>query len=371
MAVAMTVRVRIPMDATDRVSFALSPFMEAFWSLHVLRHPGRHPFHQNWVLEASKRLGADGLDRELREFAFAFRGSPTSCGVPLPNVALGSFTDELARFRQATTAEAARFFSRSFYQGREEIGATDCVPPQVAERLLAHAKAIRASVDLAKRALASPRETLAEFAELIERYWHATFMERWTFRVDRLQREAREDERQVARGLADFLRRLPLDVRLDPSGDGFTIDRPHDHEVTIGEGDRLVFTPSVYVMPHVRVSCERPGIVAIAYPSAHEVEFVAPVPPPDHLLTALEALADDTRLRMLRHMSDAPKTTQALSALVHAAPATVSSHLRKLEAAGLVTSDRDGHFVVYRPERDIADIFAQLRRYLDDRIDPL
>src|SRR5688572_19377908 len=121
----MTIRVRIPKNAGQRVTFALSPFMETFWSLHVLYNPGRHPLQQNWVREARKRMADLELERELRDFAFAFRGSPTSCGVPGLDVAEGSFTDELARFREATPAEAARFFTRSFYQGREEISSTE------------------------------------------------------------------------------------------------------------------------------------------------------------------------------------------------------------------------------------------------------
>jgi DNA-binding transcriptional ArsR family regulator len=368
----MTIRVWIPMNAADRICFSLSPFMEAFWSLHILQNPGRHPFNQTWIREAWKRMADLELDRELREFAFAVRGSPTSCGVPLRDVAVGSFTDELARFRQGTPAEAARFFTRSFYQGHEEIRGDERVPPQVAERLLAHTRAIRASAELATRALEAPREVLFAFAELMERYWYSGFNEKWQFRVERLEREMRETEARIAHGsLADFLRTLPLDVRVEPNGKGFTVDRPHDHDVTIGEGDRLVLTPSVFVMPHVRISCERPGVVAIAYPSSHEVELIAPLPPPDSLLTALEALADDTRLRMLRHLSDWPKTTQQLSALVNVAPATVSSHLRKLEAAGLVTPNRDGHYVVYQLRFDAAQIIERLRSYLDDRLDPL
>lgn len=366
----MTIRVRIAVDAADRVTFLLSPFMETFWSLHVLHNPARHPFTQNWVREHRKSL-AD-LEGELREFAFAYRGSPTSCGLPFLDVAQGSFIDELARFRQATPAEAARFFTRSFYQGREEISGNGYVPPQVVERLLAHTRAIRASVELATQALTAPREVLAAFAELMERYWYAGLNERWQFRVERLAREAHETEAQIGRaGLAEFLRKLPLDVRVDPDGQGFVVDRPHEHEVAIGKGDRLVLTPSVFVMPHVRISCERPGVVAVGYPSSHDVELVAPLSPPDSLLRALEALADDTRLRMLRHLCDSPRTTQQLSALVNVAPATVSSHLHKLEAAGLVAANRDGHYVVYDVKLDTAQVFGHLREYLDDRLDPL
>jgi DNA-binding transcriptional ArsR family regulator len=156
-----------------------------------------------------------------------------------------------------------------------------------------------------------------------------------------------------------------LDIRVDD--EGFAVDRAHEHDITIGPRDRLIFTPSVFVIPHVRISCERRGAVAIAYPSRHEVELLATPPPPDSLLTLLEALADDTRLRMLRHLSGWPKTTQQLSTMVNVAPGTVSSHLRKLESAGLVAATRDGHYVVYQLTLDAMRVVEQLRDYLDDR----
>ena len=67
------------------------------------------------------------------------------------------------------------------------------------------------------------------------------------------------------------------------------MDRPHDHEIRIGKGDRLVFTPSVHMLLHVRISCERPGVVAIGYPSSHDVELVAPL--------RVEHVVDPTRVR--------------------------------------------------------------------------
>jgi DNA-binding transcriptional ArsR family regulator len=363
----VTIRIRLSAGAVEAVTFSLSPFMETLWSLHVLHNPGRHVLAQNWMLTMRRRMG-DQLEEELREFAFAFRGAPTSCGIPFLDREEGSFVEEIARFRQATPGEAARFFTRSFYQGREEIGASDRVPAPVAERLLAHARAIRASVELAQQALRSPREQLAAFAELVERYWYAGFNERWEARSVRLMRDVAATKERVSRGLEDFIRELP-EVRRDPQGEGFIIERAHDHELTIGEGHRLVLTPSVFLLPHLRVSCERPGILAIAYPSRYESHLVMPLAPPPRLLDAFLAIGDDSRLRILRYLTEAPRTTQSLATLVNITPATVSSHLRKLESAGLVTSERNGQYVSYHATLDLAQLTRELSAYLNDHFD--
>jgi DNA-binding transcriptional ArsR family regulator len=363
----VTIRVLLSPEAAHAVSFSLSPFMETLWSLHVLHNPGRHVIAQNWVLMMRRRIG-DQLAEELRAFAFAFRGAPTSCGVPFHDRELGSFVEELAQLRQATPGQAARFFTRSFYQGREEIGASDHVAAPVAERLLAHARAIRASVDLAQQALRSPREQLAAFAELVERYWYAGFNERWEVRSVRLIRDVAAAKERVSHGLANFIAELP-EVRRHPEGEGFIIERAHDHELTIGEGHRLVLTPSVFLLPHLRVSCERPGILAIAYPSRYESHLVMPLAPPTRLLDAVIAIGDDSRLRILRYLTEAPRTTQSLATLVNITPATVSSHLRKLESAGLVASERNGQYVSYRATLDLAQLTSELSAYLNDHFD--
>ena len=78
--------------------------------------------------------------------------------------------------------------------------------------------------------------------------------------------------------------------------------------------------------------------------SISEVEAVA-------LAIRLKALADPARLRLLSYILD-QSTQEActcdLAPFVGLTDATVSHHLKKLEAAGLVTKERRGMNVHYR-----------------------
>lgn len=360
----------MPLAAAKRVTFRLSPFMETFWSMHVLQEPEHHRLNQNWVRGMRKKTLA--IRRDLRRFSFAYRGAPTACGIPDLAGESGSFLEELARLRAATESEATRFFTRSFYRASEPIATGLDVPPQVEERFLVHAKEVHASSELAEAALAAPAKTLNSFADLVERYWYSGFDERWEHYRPLLERAIEDVRERIATrgGLPDFFKRLPLDVRVNPACDGFTVDRPHDHEVTIGPADRLVLTPSFMTWPHVRVSCERPGLFAIAFGPMTELDRLASVPPPDQLLRALEAIADDTRLRVLRFLSEVPRSTQELSALVSVTAPTLSEHLHKLEDSGVVRSHRDGHYMVYELNLDLDDISEKLRHYLNSTAEP-
>lgn len=70
-------------------------------------------------------------------------------------------------------------------------------------------------------------------------------------------------------------------------------------------------------------------------------------PPP----ASLEALIGAQRARLLRRL-DVPQTAGRLAEALHLAPSGVTFHVRAMEAAGLVTRERDGrHVLVRRTER--------------------
>ena len=68
---------------------------------------------------------------------------------------------------------------------------------------------------------------------------------------------------------------------------------------------------------------------------------------------ALAALAQGLRLRVFRALVGAgPQglTPGALSATLGVAASTLSFHLKELQHAGLVSQQRDGRHLIYRPE---------------------
>jgi Bacterial regulatory protein, arsR family. len=57
---------------------------------------------------------------------------------------------------------------------------------------------------------------------------------------------------------------------------------------------------------------------------------------PDQILGTLKALADPTRLQMLRYLKAEPMTASALARKLRLRPPTVTHHLQQLRLAGLV-----------------------------------
>lgn len=105
----------------------------------------------------------------------------------------------------------------------------------------------------------------------------------------------------------------------------------------ISEVSSLVLAPSFWGAPFVFFSSlndERGIILFGARPKG-----MALVPGdlvPDELLNALKALADPTRLRILRYLLEGPSTTTELAKILRLRPPTVIHHLHNLRLAGLI-----------------------------------
>src|ERR1035437_10446284 len=63
---------------------------------------------------------------------------------------------------------------------------------------------------------------------------------------------------------------------------------------------------------------------------------------------AAKALGHPARLRLLAMLSGGPLCVCQMTAVLGAAPSTVSEHLRELKRAGLLVEEKDGKFVSYR-----------------------
>jgi biotin operon repressor len=64
-------------------------------------------------------------------------------------------------------------------------------------------------------------------------------------------------------------------------------------------------------------------------------------------LPFFKALADETRLKLVGLLAREPYSGEALAELLKVKPATISHHLAKLGAAGLVETAQDGHAKLY------------------------
>ena len=73
----------------------------------------------------------------------------------------------------------------------------------------------------------------------------------------------------------------------------------------------------------------------------------------------MQALADETRLRMLMALRKTELCVCQIQALLKLAPSTVSVHMRLLHHTGLVEKRRQGKWVYFRLENDEKTVAGQ------------
>jgi DNA-binding transcriptional ArsR family regulator len=102
----------------------------------------------------------------------------------------------------------------------------------------------------------------------------------------------------------------------------------------------------------VRVNCDEPWPLTLVYPAAFVIEAARPRIPSDDLVRVLDALGNATRLHALKLVTERPRSTQELARLVGLTQAGMSKHLQKLAAAGLVSTRREGYYVLYSADAE-------------------
>jgi DNA-binding transcriptional ArsR family regulator len=333
-------------------------------SLHVLAEPKHHALQHGWV-RAMRALPAS-LRREISALSFLYRWTLPDCLLPPADSDYDGFDVEVSRLRRLRTEVVAFDLLRRLYDhgggarpGRRRILAA----PEVRTRALRQAGTLGPQ---ARRAAAllfeDPAALVERFASLLEAYWEAVFAAEWNRIEPQLAESVESSGRQIAGdGMHAFLLSLAPQLRVDPGGRSFGLDVPHEHRVVVGSENPLLLIPSVYAWPHVRVNCDAPWPLSVVYRAPSLVKHLRRATPPE-LVQLLKALADPTRLRILELLAKQPRSTQELAPLVGLTDAGASKQLRLLAAAGLLTTKREGYYVVYSLEAEkLATLSDELR----------
>ncbi|HEY3050387.1 MAG TPA: DUF5937 family protein [Gaiellaceae bacterium] len=333
-------------DALDRIAFAYSPLQEAVLSLHVLVAPKHHALQHEWVREM-RRLPV-ALKRRISEFGFAYRWTMPGFVTASPEDVFSDFEQDLRELAGHDSETLALDFLRPLYDHAGHREASLLEDEGVRRHALGQCDRRGASPELVALIFDDPAELGRRFGALLTDYWDAAFSEEWSRLEPRLTDAVSQAGREIAvGGLYPFVRGLSPRLRVDPEREELGLDLPHDHRVQVTEERKLVLVPSAFVWPHVRVNCDEPWPLTLVYPAHFVIDVARPRIPSDDLVRVLDALGSATRLHTLKLVSERPRSTQELARLVGLTQAGMSKHLQKLAAAGLVSTRREGYYVLY------------------------
>jgi DNA-binding transcriptional ArsR family regulator len=133
--------------------------------------------------------------------------------------------------------------------------------------------------------------------------------------------------------------------------------------------DRLILTPSYWSTPFIYYDRVEKSTMILAFGGRPPGDSLVPGEEvPDAMLQALKAMADPTRLRILRYLSGQPMSPAELSRRLRLRPPTVVHHLHALRLAGLVhlmlESDGERRYAARR--ETVGATFDHIRDFLNE-----
>ncbi|WP_137233536.1 DUF5937 family protein [Streptomyces sp. BPSDS2] len=301
-----------------RCRFALSPLFETQEAVRTLVRRHRHGYHLPWLRRI--REAAAALDLEPLWLLMPDGGHNPDFICPPPIGPFATFDEEIAGVR--------------------------AVDPEVAWADMALALAGRPGAResaTGRRLLADPARAVHELADLLEQVWRALIEPYWP----RLRALLEADIAYHSRRLADSgLEGLLGEVSTQLSWNGSTLTvkgtRGDHHQVLGGQG--LVLMPSVFVWPEVVGGHLEPWQPGLIYPARGIGGLWSEAG--ERTPEALTRLLGRVRADVLCAL-DEPAGTSALAHRLGLAASSVSAHLSVLRGAGLLTSRRYGHQVLY------------------------
>ena len=292
------------------VRFGLSPLCELGLSLRAIRDPARYPLQLPWLLRTETARAA--LDSDILGALVNDRLWTPDFLNPRPDSSHVQIEDELRRLRR--------------------------IPPL---RFEADLLSIHPEVPAVFRG--SPQEAIARTVDALQAYWDACFRPWWQRMRTILEADIVHRGRQIAHGgLADMLNGLSSTVRFDGNVVSIALKSP-DHRTEPTSGLGLTLVPTMFTRrASAPVREGEPPL--LMYPArgqgamweTEQVENPA----------AVAELIGAARASLLVALAE-PASSTELGVRFGVTASAVNQHLRALHAAGLVTSARYGHSVLY------------------------
>lgn len=326
-------------ETSSRLHWEIATAYDFFISLVVLHEPEDYGVRPSWALSVRSKLPPE--HQKVLEIANAVIGNPLYFIHNLPEP-----KDAMAAITVLENLPASRILETIFFSGRS--------PEAFKSALRSAAKGTKWSHEqreiITDHYVENSREATIGLLETLHRVWE----DRVKFGVAYVKALRsyydlffKEEEKRIMPVLKKALSHAqmragsrPLSALLEELSAGVRY-------IHVENLSKIYLTPSFWGTPYLFYE----------YPSEKEVVLVfggrpdqMPLIPgdtvPDYLLSGLGALADASRLRILRTLAQTPQTAAQLSRSLRLRPPTVNRHLTELRVAGLVQID-------YNPEGEL------------------
>ena len=324
----MSIRISFPTADQPGLELASYALTELYLSLLLVRDPARGPATAAPFARRMRSRLPKPVLHELSALSFVL-------GPPLPAEMLfpeGDLTGEIPQ------ALASLSPSDESLQWNVDMFVEESVPKGDAQR------------EVADEAQRDPAAVVGRLLQLFDDYWAYAFQDEMPKVCAQLRLAKAEAELQLASGgLGSLLAHSTRRARLFDGGLSITPSMPIDLDIPLEADQRIQVVLSMFAAPFVYTRIGEGAAVVLPAPSSDRYVTA----PSLELVQGLNAIADPTRLTLLRLVAACPRSTRELAQLLELSESAVSKHMRLLAAADLVKGVRHGYYVLYKlvPER--------------------
>ena len=315
---------------SPRISWDLGTAYDLFMSLAVLHEPDRYGLRASWAAGVRSRLSS--AERRTLEIANEMEIYPVHWVYSLPEPK--DAASAIWALRQIPAAERLHTLT---LHGKEYSAEMEILKGVAAKRAWdeqdqeALRSAFRQSDHESPRskALAKTLDTWSNPEAFGENYLAALQSYQNAFFA--------EEEKQIAPALKKSLESaqllaesFPLDELVEELSQGVQLKE-------LSDTPEVVLVPSYWITPLIlfkKINSEKTLLLFGGRPP--DVSLVAGELVPDQMLRVLKAMADPTRLRILRYLAQDELTPSQLARRLRLRAPTVTHHLNTLRLAGLV-----------------------------------
>lgn len=313
-----------------RLTWVSGTAFDLFISLYVLHHPDRFGLRASWAAGVRSRLPQP--DREFLESAQTYLTAPLLwlCSIGEDRSARAAL-QALAELPPSERLAAITRFSDSSAEFQAATRRIQQNGTYTAEDLQV------VSAELTHRTILIRPQTAAEMCKAwsrAEAFGEAYLQALNSYYSVFFEEEERRIKPALASGLAEA-RSLAIQLPLPEFFEQITHGVQSETWYTAEE---IILVPSFWSSPLIFNTRLAPGKMLVVFGSRPKAQTIVPGGSlPETLVDALKALADPTRLRILRHLGSQPLNPTELAHRLRLRPPTVIHHLNALRLAGLVS----------------------------------
>ncbi len=338
-----------------KIEFAYSPFFEMACSLHVLSNPDHHIGRLKWAENIYKHID-EKLLIDINYFGKHYYGWCSMMEFCEASNVVNSFSI-IEAIEYIETLDINQFV---YYLLNKDIS-INTIKNVLYKKNTSLPKGLN---DEQKSLFNKPESIRSRLINCLKEYYYLYFQDELKAIEPLLIRTLKRHK--IYSEKMDFLDFInTLHERIEVNKTQFHFHKYKRFDVSFDEIKKIVIKASTFIGPHLLIGLPDDNILKLTI-RVNPWE-TNPYEIPSDLHRILKALADQTRLKIIKNIYKNPSCTQSLAKNLNLTEACISKHLKVLDTAGLVYKKRKGNFIIYSVDSMAIDrIPMDLYQYLDE-----